>query len=258
MAKKVDLVRTQGAGTEHKAGYVGFSWLTFFFLWGVPLFKKDWKWVVIMFLVHTISSLLYKFLASFFIAFMSDPSGSESTILISLVVYLMVALPPRIFFDYVYNRKYTEKFIAGGFKPIDIFAAKILEESGLTVAPQSVPQSNSNTSGIRSRLATASTTPQNVGDLVKQGLALLECSEFGQAESLFEKALELNPKVSVAYIGVLMAEQKSKNVSQLVSCPFLLENDELFQEAMKCASPKMKQTLDKYVQLNRAKFNGGR
>lgn len=121
-----------------------------------------------------------------------------------------------------------------------------------------MPQSNDNTSGIRSRLATVSTTPQNTGDLVKQGLALLERSEFGQAESLFEQALELNPKVSTAYIGVLMAEQKARNVSELVSCPLLLENDELFQEAMKCASPKMKQTLDKYVRLNRAKFNGGR
>ena len=257
MAKKVDLVRPQGAGTEHRNGYVGFSWLTLFFSWIVAICRKDWKWAVIMFLVPKVIGFLLGFAISLFMAFLGIPQEAID-IVVAGVYWLMVSLPLGIYFGYVYNKKYTEKLLAEGFKPIDIFAARALEEAGLIAAPASAPQSSGNTSGIRSRLAAASSTPKNAGDMVKQGLALLERSEFGQAEALFEQALELNPKASAAYIGVLMAEQKVRNVSELVGCPILLEDDALFREAVECASPKMKQTLDKYAQLNRAKFSSAR
>ena len=92
-------------------------------------------------------------------------------------------------------------------------------------------------------------------ELIKEGLTLLERSSFEDAEKLFEQALEINPNIASAYIGVLMAEQKKRTVSELVNSSILLENDELFQKALEIATPKMKQTLEKYVQINRKKFH---
>ena len=81
---------------------------------------------------------------------------------------------------------------------------------------------------------------------------MLENSEFEQAEKLFEQALELNPKTSNAYIGILMVEQKARKTSELVTKPIVLEDDILFHEALKFASPKTKPILEKYIRINRS------
>lgn len=91
------------------------------------------------------------------------------------------------------------------------------------------------------------------GDLVKEGMAMLECGDFGRAEKVFEQAQEIDSKSAGAYVGALMAEQKAKNMTELAQCPIMLENDELFKEALRLASPKMKQTLEKCIEINRHK-----
>ena len=98
-----------------------------------------------------------------------------------------------------------------------------------------------------------SNNKKTAGELVKEGLTLLECSSFEDAEKIFEHALKINPNITSAYIGVLMAKHKKRTVSELVNSSILLENDKLFQKALEVASPKMKQTLEKYIQINRAK-----
>ena len=171
---------------------------------------------------------------------------------------------------YAYEHEFITRLIKKGFRPINSESAEKLKKARIKVTmeltdvlamnnAQSTQSSPSllSISNFRSQVVKHQ-IPQTSDDPIKRGFALLELSDFEQAEKLFEQALDLNPKLSSAYIGILMAEQKVRNTSELVSSSILLENDELFQEAMKCASPKMKQTLDKYVQLNRAKFNGGR
>ena len=251
MASKFTLVR----GNEYKNGYVGFSWLTLFFSWWVALFRKDWKWFAIMLLVPNVISFLLHFVLSLIMSVVGVSDATIDTVA-ALVSWLMVTLPSQIYFGYVYNKKYTEKLIREGFKPVDGASAQLVN---VKMDNANITNTNASTKGtgvssLRASLAASKSTDNKtpVG-LVKEGFALLERSSFDQAEKFFEKALDINPNISNAYVGALMAEQKCRNVSELVNSRILLEDDALFQKALELANPKTKQILEKYIQVNRAR-----
>ena len=247
MAQKFTVVK----GNEYKNAYVGFSWLTFFFSWWVPLFRKDWKWFAIMLLIPNVISFLLIFVLGFVMAAVGVSDSAIDTV-VAWVSWLMVTLPSQIYFGYVYNKKYTEKLMREGFKPVDGAFSQLVN---LKVDNANIASTKgTGVSSLRASLAAANSTANKTPvELVKEGFALLERSSFEEAENFFEKALDINPNISNAYVGALMAEQKCRNVSELVNSRIVLEDDALFQKALELANSKTKQILEKYIQINRAR-----
>ncbi len=244
MAKKITLAR----GDEYKNGYVGFSWSMFFLGAIVPLLRLDWIWVIVL-----LPSFFFFWGMILGLILSGFTTLSETGIL--PVVY---ATMTHVGCCYFYNEFYTKKLIIKGFRPVDNDGVSLLRNAGLIVNIDELKSSVNTTSAtskttIRQNFqASNDNKTQTPNDMVKEGLSLLERSDFSKAEKLFEQALELNPNISSAYIGALMAEQKCRNVSELVNSQIILEEDELFQKALKLATPKMKQTLEKYIQVNRS------
>lgn len=54
MAQQVNL--TNKNTNQIRQGYMGFSWTTLFFSAFVALFRSDWKWFFIMFLVNIVTA----------------------------------------------------------------------------------------------------------------------------------------------------------------------------------------------------------
>jgi hypothetical protein len=77
---------------------IGFSWTTLFFGWFVPLFRGDWKWCIIMFLLG-------------FVSF-----GVSS-----------------IVFAFLYNKIHMNDLIEQGYKPMDELSYNALQMKGLIV-----------------------------------------------------------------------------------------------------------------------------
>lgn len=88
-------------------------------------------------------------------------------------------------------------------------------------------------------------------EMITKGLSALNASDFTKAGECFEHALARNPQSSNAYIGKLMVKHQVRNANELVALPALIENDELFQTALKFANPKMKEILSRYITVNR-------
>ena len=93
--------------------------------------------------------------------------------------------------------------------------------------------------------------------LVRQGQELLGRGEFDEAARCFDGALALDMRSSNAYLGRLMAARRARNANELVAGDPPLEEEELFQSALRSAGPKMKELLDKYVAANRARLARG-
>ena len=159
MASKFTLVR----GNEYKNGYVGFSWLTLFFSWWVALFRKDWKWFAIMLLVPNVISFLLHFVLSLIMSVVGVSDATIDTVA-ALVSWLMVTLPSQIYFGYVYNKKYTEKLIREGFKPVDGASAQLVN---VKMDNANITNTNASTKGtgvssLRASLAASKSTDLRV------------------------------------------------------------------------------------------------
>ncbi len=92
-------------------------------------------------------------------------------------------------------------------------------------------------------------------EALKLGLDALKNANFSGADKYFNDALLLNSKSSTAYIGKLMVKLKVKNPNELVAVPVKLEAEQLFRKAWEYASTKTKETLKKYIQINRLKLS---
>ena len=77
---------------------LGFSWTTLFFGFWVPLFRGDWKWCLIMFVLGVVTLGL---------------SG--------------------IVFAFIYNKIHLNELVADGYKAMDEFSYNALLSKGLTM-----------------------------------------------------------------------------------------------------------------------------
>lgn len=76
---------------------LGFSWTTFFFGAFVPLFRSDFKWAIIMFLLGSITFGISGFI-----------------------------------FPFIYNKIYIKEMIEKGYKPIDNYGENKLKDLGIS------------------------------------------------------------------------------------------------------------------------------
>ena len=75
----------------------------FFFGFWVPLFRGDWKWLIIMLLLD----------------------------LIGLFTLGIVTAVANIVMSFLYNKLYIEDLISSGYKPNDQASANILKQKGI-------------------------------------------------------------------------------------------------------------------------------
>jgi len=70
-----------------------------------------------------------------------------------------------------------------------------------------------------------------------QGFAALSEGDFEKAEELFDKAIEIKEDMSLAYWGKLLVSQNVYSDDELASRAINIQNNELFDSAMRYASP---------------------
>ncbi|WZL16808.1 MAG: DUF2628 domain-containing protein [Lactobacillus kefiranofaciens] len=75
----------------------------FFFGFWVPLFRGDWKWLIIMLLLD----------------------------LIGIFTFGVVTTVANIVMSFLYNKLYIQDLIANGFKPSDQASVNILQQKGI-------------------------------------------------------------------------------------------------------------------------------
>ncbi len=90
-------------------------------------------------------------------------------------------------------------------------------------------------------------------EMLTEGFNAIKQGDFNKADEYFTHALIRRQSSSNALIGKLMAKYKARTANELVSAPVLLETEEFFQRALLSASPMMKEALNKYIRVNRAK-----
>lgn len=97
MARHIPLKSDDGLT---KVGYVGFSWTLSFFGILVPLFRKDFKWATIYFVIALITKAGIKGAAE-------DPA---------LLAIAAIGLLIHVYLAFTYNKIYTKGLIAKGYK----------------------------------------------------------------------------------------------------------------------------------------------
>ena len=91
------------ATNQFKQCKAGFSWTMFFFGFWVPLFRGDWKWLIIMLLLD----------------------------LIGIFTFGVVTAVANIVMSFLYNKLYIQDLITNGFKPNDQASVNILQQKGI-------------------------------------------------------------------------------------------------------------------------------
>ena len=90
--------------------------------------------------------------------------------------------------------------------------------------------------------------------LIKQAGLVLEDGDFNEAGRYFAQAINQDPENYRAYLGRLLAELRIKTAGELVDTDEPLEENKLFQRALRFASENEKARLEEYARVNRKKL----
>lgn len=91
--------------------------------------------------------------------------------------------------------------------------------------------------------------------LIRRAYLFLEDGQFSDAGRYFEQALNQNPEDSRIHLGQLMLARKAHNIDELIdNLPEPLENEKLFQRALRFADNEQKVKLEGYAQSSREKL----
>ena len=96
----------------------------------------------------------------------------------------------------------------------------------------------------------------NTAPLLKRAFMFLEDGNWGEADSYFEKVLDLDPENASAYLGKLMATLRVKKQEALKDQDEPFDNDVNFQKAIRFSNEVLKDELKSYIEhiiYNRAK-----
>lgn len=91
------------ATNQFKQVKAGFSWTMFFFGFWVPLFRGDWKWLIIMLLLD----------------------------ILGLFTFGIVTGISNIIMSFLYNKLYIQDLVSGGYKPTDKASVNILQQKNI-------------------------------------------------------------------------------------------------------------------------------
>ena len=87
--------------------------------------------------------------------------------------------------------------------------------------------------------------------LIKRAFLSIEDGDFNEADGFLEQALNLDPDKADIYIGKLMIEKRVHNPDELSQLAVPLDNEKLFQRALRFADENEKLQLAEYANKNR-------
>lgn len=91
------------ATNQFKQVKAGFSWTMFFFGFWVPLFRGDWKWLIVMLLLD----------------------------IIGIFSFGLVTFIADIIMSFIYNKLYIQDLVSSGYKPNDQASVNILRQKNV-------------------------------------------------------------------------------------------------------------------------------
>ena len=107
-------MRNERTGARRSVPHVGFSWTTLFLGPLVPLFRGDWKWALIMYLVSQIAISLAMRVSMVMVEMSATESfAMAKAALLAAGIGLLVTQPV---FAAIYNRRYYADFVNDGFE----------------------------------------------------------------------------------------------------------------------------------------------
>ena len=89
---------------HRKNGFLGFSWTTFFFNFFVPLFRGDFKWLLI-------------FLLPFIFIYLANILNLDLDNSYILFILVLPVLITRFVLPFIYNKFYTKDLLKKGYLP---------------------------------------------------------------------------------------------------------------------------------------------
>lgn len=81
-------------------------------------------------------------------------------------------------------------------------------------------------------------------NLLKRGYLILEDQKWGQADQIFDEALNINAECAEAYVGKLLAELNVQTPEALADCEEILSDKRNFQKALRFADSQLRNTLE--------------
>ncbi len=243
MAKSVNLTKKY----VYEEGFVGFSWRAAFLGPFEPLIRGDLKWFFLYIGIAFVTGGLF-----------------------------------TLAFPFMYNKFYTQELIDEGFEPADEKSEMLLEEYGIrffrssSTAPinimvqasavvatsdkrqQQTPPVNHHREALPSSIskATKKTYEPVIGiettALIKRAFLFLEDGEIYNAERYIEQALNQDPENPQVYMARLMLEHRVKSPLELLNeLNTPLEEEKLFQRALRFAVGEYKSQLEGFAQASR-------
>ena len=93
---------------------------------------------------------------------------------------------------------------------------------------------------------------------IKRGFMHLSFGEFEDADSVFEKALDINSKNAHAYLGKLMVNLRVKNEEELVAYPRPFNDNKYFKYAIRWADSNFQRKLNGFIDRINDRIEGER
>ncbi|MBR0222493.1 MAG: hypothetical protein IJQ63_12070, partial [Synergistaceae bacterium] len=87
--------------------------------------------------------------------------------------------------------------------------------------------------------------------LIKRAFLSIEDGDFNEADGFLEQALNLDPEKADIYIAKLMIEKNINNINELSQLATSLNDEKLFQRALRFATETEKPQLEEYANKNR-------
>ncbi len=108
-------MRNERTGARRSVPHLGFSWTTLFLGPLVPLFRGDWKWALIMYLVSQIVMSAALLLSNTALDALSAAGSfaKPTAALVAVGIGLLVTQPV---FAAIYNRRYYADLVNDGFE----------------------------------------------------------------------------------------------------------------------------------------------
>ncbi|MCM3749515.1 hypothetical protein M3223_19360 [Paenibacillus pasadenensis] len=101
------MIELSNATGKVKKVKVGFSWTTLIFGFFPALFRRDWKWAGVIFILIVLAS---------------TPTAGTGWVFVHAV------------FAFIYNKIYITNLLKSGYYPVDSQSKTILEEKGMLAA----------------------------------------------------------------------------------------------------------------------------
>ncbi|MBQ9389494.1 MAG: TIR domain-containing protein, partial [Synergistaceae bacterium] len=100
---------------------------------------------------------------------------------------------------------------------------------------------------VRTETVIVNERTSNAAPLLKRAFMFLEEGDFANAETYFERVLDLDPENGTAYLGKLMVEKRVRNREDLAELPEPFDRENNYQKAVRYGDAELVAELEGYI-----------